>query len=89
MSPPGYQAPVKKASRCRNERQEGLVEGKWIVREEGKKPDNVDQTNLVIKASISKKKLLRRKFKKIILGGFFPHVSASIEISGGKEITDE
>ena len=28
LSTPGYQAPVKKSSRCRNERQEGLAGGK-------------------------------------------------------------
>ena len=36
MSPPGYQAPVVKASWCGNERQEGLAGGKRILREEGK-----------------------------------------------------
>ena len=28
LSPPGYNAPDKKAGRCRNERQEGLAGGK-------------------------------------------------------------
>ena len=36
MSPPGYPVPVKEASRCGNERQEGMV-GEKAVREEGKK----------------------------------------------------
>ena len=36
MSPPGYQAPVKKASQCKNERQDGLVGGKLVEREVGK-----------------------------------------------------
>ena len=36
MSPPGYQAPVKRASRCGNERQEGLAGGKRVEREESK-----------------------------------------------------
>ena len=71
MSLTGYQAPVKKASRCINERQEGLAGGKWIVREEGKKPDNVDQTNLVIKASISKKEITMEKITKNHFGWLF------------------
>ena len=37
MSSPGYQASVKKASWCRNERQDCLAGGKRVVREEGKK----------------------------------------------------
>ena len=36
FSPPGHQGPVKKASRCRNERQEGLAGGKRVEREKGR-----------------------------------------------------
>ena len=37
LRPPGHPAPVKKASRCGNERQEGLAGGKRVVREYGEK----------------------------------------------------
>ena len=37
LSPPGYQAPVKKASQSINERQEGQAGEKRVVREEEQK----------------------------------------------------
>ena len=46
MSPPSYRTSVKKASLCRNERQEGLAGGKRVVREEGTQYSHFGSVNV-------------------------------------------